>query len=266
MRAIDVQAAVKRFRSSVALGGVSLALEEGYVLGLVGPNGAGKTTLLKSILNLVRLDAGSIEVFGCRHDSASVRAEIGFVHELDYLFENLTATETELIARAAYPTWNHATFVSYLRRFELPTRRRIKEFSKGMRTRLSLALALFGLLFGIDAIGWSSRPIGGLDLLRVAAGMLLLSVLIPLYLRFGAATVRIVLVGGMVLLVIGQIIGMVVLALSGDGGQIVLFDIIFAWLQNGDPIRRNSVLVAIGALLCTLSYLFARVVYERKDL
>jgi ABC-2 type transport system ATP-binding protein len=95
------------------------------------------------VLNLVNPNAGTIRVFGESHlNEQNVRARIGFVHEASYLFEQLTAAETERVVRAAYPLWDHDTFVSYLGRFELPRRSKIKTFSKGMKMRLSLAIAL----------------------------------------------------------------------------------------------------------------------------
>jgi len=122
---------------------VLVAIEQGFVTGLVGPNGAGKTTLIKCILNLAQADSGQIRVFGVDHRrERDVRSRIGFVHESSYLFEQLTARETELLAAAAYDRWDGRTFRSYLERFELPKRTRIKTFSKGMKMRLSLAVAL----------------------------------------------------------------------------------------------------------------------------
>jgi ABC-2 type transport system ATP-binding protein len=143
MNVLEVQGLVKRYKGTEALAGVSLNIEEGFVTGLVGPNGAGKTTLIKCILNLALADAGQIEVFGQDHRrEQEVRSRIGFVHESSYLFDQLTARETGTIARAAYRRWDEKTFAGYLERFELPDRTRIKTYSKGMKMRLSLAIAL----------------------------------------------------------------------------------------------------------------------------
>ena len=143
MKALEVTNLTKRYRSTIALDGVSLALEEGFVTGLVGLNGAGKTTLIKCVLNLVRANAGGIRVFGEDHwKERAVRSRIGFVHEASYLPEQLHAADIERIARAAYASWDHAAFQHYLERFELPRRKKMKTWSKGMRMRLSLAVAL----------------------------------------------------------------------------------------------------------------------------
>jgi ABC-2 type transport system ATP-binding protein len=143
MKVLEVRGLQKHYKSTDALAGVSLGIEEGFVTGLVGPNGAGKTTLIKCILNLALADAGQIEVFGQDHRrDQEVRSRIGFVHESSYLFDQLSARATGTIARAAYRRWNEKMFSGYLERFELPDRAKIKTYSKGMKMRLSLAVAL----------------------------------------------------------------------------------------------------------------------------
>ena len=143
MNVLDVQDLVKSYKSNMALNGVSLRIEEGFVTGIVGPNGAGKTTLIKCILNLARADSGQIQVFGLDHRrELEVRSRIGFVHESSYMFDQLNARETGTIARAAYDRWDANTYAGYLDRFELPERAKIKTYSKGMTMRLSLAVAL----------------------------------------------------------------------------------------------------------------------------
>lgn len=143
MNVLEVNDLHKNYRSEPALAGVSIAVKEGLVTGLVGPNGAGKTTLVKCILGLSPLTSGSIKVFGLDPtDDVAVRSRIGFVHEASYLFDQLTANETGTLAAAAYVRWSDATYRSYLDRFELPLRSKVKTYSKGMKTRLSLAVAL----------------------------------------------------------------------------------------------------------------------------
>lgn len=144
MKVLQVENARKSYKNTDALDGVSIALEEGYVMGIVGPNGAGKTTLIKSILNLVRLDGGTISAFGLDHLKAEreVRSRIGFVHEASYLFDQLNATQLERIVKTAYPRWDASAYEKYLQRFELPRSGKVKTYSKGMRMRLSVAVAL----------------------------------------------------------------------------------------------------------------------------
>ena len=72
----------KRYRSTTALAGVDLAVEEGQLVGLLGPNGAGKSTLVKIACGLVRPSAGHAEVCGHPAGSRAARAQIGYLAEL----------------------------------------------------------------------------------------------------------------------------------------------------------------------------------------
>lgn len=140
---LETKRVVKKYRSKTALDGVSISVPKGYVTGLVGPNGAGKTTLIKCVLNLTPVTDGTIQVFGQDHlNERAVRQRVGFVHESSYLFDQLNALETGWIAAAAYDQWDRATYIGYLDRFGLPATQRIKTYSKGMKMRLALAVAL----------------------------------------------------------------------------------------------------------------------------
>ena len=144
MNAVEISGATKTFGQKVALNDVSLTVPHGYVTGLVGPNGAGKTTLLRSILNLTLLDAGTVSVLGLDSGKGEVEAKdrIGFVHEESYLFADMHAGHHERICRAAYSRWDTDRFAKLLEEFELPPRAKIKNYSKGMRMRLQLAISL----------------------------------------------------------------------------------------------------------------------------
>lgn len=127
-----------------ALREVSFTLPRGYIMGLIGPNGAGKTTLVKMILGLVRPEGGWIRVFGLdpERDGAAVRARIGFVHENPAFYEGLSAERAAAAIGPFYPTWDGAAFRRLAKEFGLPLEKKLKTFSRGMRTRFALALAL----------------------------------------------------------------------------------------------------------------------------
>lgn len=127
-----------------ALKDVSFSLERGFVLGFIGPNGAGKTTTIKLIMNLIKRDSGTIKVFGLdnlRHEK-EIKEKIGFVYDENYFYEELTTEEMKRIIAPFYTGWDEALYQKYIREFELPPRKRIKELSKGMKLKFSLALAL----------------------------------------------------------------------------------------------------------------------------
>ena len=91
---------------------VSFNLPRGYVMGLIGPNGAGKTTTLKTILGLLRRDAGEIRVLGLDPalEGATVRSRIGFVHDEPSLYGHLTLARNAAVVARFYPTWDARAF------------------------------------------------------------------------------------------------------------------------------------------------------------
>ncbi|HWP95516.1 MAG TPA: ABC transporter ATP-binding protein [Syntrophomonadaceae bacterium] len=123
---------------------VSLTLPRGYIMGLVGPNGAGKTTTIKLIMNLIRRDSGDIFVFGLdnRTHQKEIKQKIGFVYDENYFYENVTLEEMKQIVAPFYQDWDERLFRKYLMDFDLPPRKKIKDLSRGMKTKFSLALAL----------------------------------------------------------------------------------------------------------------------------
>src|SRR5512140_4032129 len=90
---LKVQDAKKRFGATQALDGLSLELREGELLGLLGPNGAGKTTLVRALSGRVRLDGGSLELFGRPLPRTGGREALGIVPQEIALYPLLTARE-----------------------------------------------------------------------------------------------------------------------------------------------------------------------------
>ena len=123
---------------------MSFSLPRGYIMGLIGPNGAGKTTLLKMILNLIRPDEGRIRVFGLdpERNGAAIRARIGFMHEHPVFYEGLSAKRAAAALGPFYPHWDEKAFLRWAGEFGLPPGKKLKTYSRGMRTRFALALAL----------------------------------------------------------------------------------------------------------------------------
>ena len=84
---------VKRFGELTAVAEISLDVQERTCLGLLGPNGAGKSTLIRSIAGRIRMDSGSIQVFGQPANSAAARAELGWAPQELALYPLLTCRE-----------------------------------------------------------------------------------------------------------------------------------------------------------------------------
>ena len=137
----------KRYDETDALGGVSLEVRRGEVVGLLGPNGAGKSTLAKIACGLVRPSEGRVEVVGHAAGSVAARSRVGYLAEL-FRFPGW-ATAAELIGlhqRLARSAGGHAERAALLELVGLRDRAstRVGAMSKGMQQRLGIAQALIG--------------------------------------------------------------------------------------------------------------------------
>ena len=129
------------------------------------------------------------------------------------------------------------------------------------------AVALSGFLLSLPAIGWIGASITGVDLLRITAGMLIPTFLLPFYFRFGHLMIRYFMLAALGLGVALQVVAMVVLTLRRDSqGSIAVFDWVMGVIRNGTPVRNNLILIGIGATICTVSYLVSLAIYSRRDL
>ena len=151
MEAIKVSNLSKRYKKSSrpSLDNVSLDLPQGCVLGLVGENGAGKTTLIKAITGSVKFDSGSIEVLGHDIDAASqnktddrFRQDIGTVLAEDSFPEIMMAGMIGNVMKSIYINWDSACYNRYLEKFGLDSKKKYKEYSRGMKMKLSIAVAM----------------------------------------------------------------------------------------------------------------------------
>ena len=139
--ALEVHSLNKSF-DRFALKDVSFTLPRGAVMGFIGENGAGKTTTIKAVLGLIRKDSGDISVLGGSIEDASIRAKIGVVFDDLHLHKTLRIRQAEKIFPHLYEDWDADLFKEYLNRFNLDAEKKIKDLSRGMRMKLSIALAL----------------------------------------------------------------------------------------------------------------------------
>ncbi|MFB4325110.1 ABC transporter ATP-binding protein [Priestia sp. BR_2] len=129
---------------SFALNDISLLIPKGYITGLIGPNGAGKSTLIRSIMGMIVPDSGQIVVNGrrLRSDDASYKEEIGFVSDENIFYEYLTLNQIIRMTSPFYKRWNSTRMDQLMRMFELPGRKKLKDCSKGMKMKFSIAMAM----------------------------------------------------------------------------------------------------------------------------
>jgi len=134
----------KVFRGTPALDGVSLDVPEGSIYGLVGPNGAGKTTTIKVLMKILAPTRGRSEVLATDSRLLGPRdfAQIGYVSENQELPEWMTVRYFLRYLAPFYPTWDDALERELLRLFQLPLDQKLKDLSRGMRMKASLASSL----------------------------------------------------------------------------------------------------------------------------
>lgn len=123
---------------------VSFSIPKGTIMGLIGENGAGKSTTINAILDLVKKDEGIVKFWGkeLSSDSRRFKEDIGVVFDGINFYETLTPAKVGKISAAAYKQWNDSVYNDYLNKFQLIPNKKIKTFSKGMKMKLCIAIAL----------------------------------------------------------------------------------------------------------------------------
>jgi ABC-2 type transport system ATP-binding protein len=144
--AIVTEGLTKVYGRLRAVDGLELRVPSGAVYGFLGRNGAGKTTTIKILLGMARPTSGAARVLGLSPgspaESVEIRRRTGFVSEDKSLYDYMTVDGIITFTRSFFPRWRGDLEQRYLRKFELPTDRKVKALSKGMRTKLALLLAL----------------------------------------------------------------------------------------------------------------------------
>ena len=144
MNAIEINGLVKEY-PGFRLGGLDLALPAGSIMGLVGENGAGKSTTIKLIMNAIKRDAGSVSVLGVDNQSrafSDIKEDIGVVLDEAYYPEVLNAHNVGRVMANTYRRWEPDTYENYLRQFALPQDKAFRDYSRGMKMKLAIAVAL----------------------------------------------------------------------------------------------------------------------------
>lgn len=131
-------------KSNFAIKDISFSVPEGSIVGFIGENGAGKSTTMNCILNVIRRDSGTIEIFGreMTDEDIDIRENIGVVYDSNNFPEYLTAKQLADILGRIYSKWDDFCFEQFLRRFGLPESQKIKSYSRGMSMKLAIAVAL----------------------------------------------------------------------------------------------------------------------------
>ena len=157
---IKVENVCKRFDETEALKGVTIKIQRGSIFGIVGRNGAGKTTLLKILTGVYKADSGCILYDGEPvFENPQVKSKIFFVPDNPYFFRNFSIYNMANFYKGIYNTWDSHHFENLLKIFNLPLKKRISKFSKGMQKQCAILFALSSRpeFFVLD------EPFDGLD-------------------------------------------------------------------------------------------------------
>ncbi|MEG1863251.1 MAG: ABC transporter ATP-binding protein, partial [Oscillospiraceae bacterium] len=141
--AIEIKNLSKKFKD-FSLENVNITLPRGYIMGFIGPNGAGKSTTISLMLNVMKSDGGQVFLNGVE-SSAMTKADkenIGVVLDESCFPETLTYIQIGKFMGNIYSQWEAKRFSQLCEHYKLPSNKQIKDYSKGMKMKLSIAAAM----------------------------------------------------------------------------------------------------------------------------
>ena len=158
MSILETKGLVKRFGPTVALDGMTLAVEPGRIVGLLGPNGSGKTTLIKLANGLLVPDAGEIWVDGHQPGRES-HAVVSYLPERNSLPLWMTVDQLQDFYADFFADFQRKRSEEMLDKLEIPPKQKLRQMSKGTREKVQLILTMSrqAKLYLLD------EPIGGVD-------------------------------------------------------------------------------------------------------
>lgn len=141
--AIEIKGITKHY-DDFTLDHISFEVPKGSIMGYIGQNGAGKTTTIRSLLNIIPIDKGEICILGLDHikDEAEIKQRIAVVFDELPFHDIFNANDMGKIFEGLYGEWDNGIYKEYLDRFGLSCKKKIGQFSKGMKMKLQIACAL----------------------------------------------------------------------------------------------------------------------------
>ena len=143
MNALEIKNITKKY-GDFHLENISFILPCGNIMGLIGENGAGKSTIINCILDTIEKDSGTISILGQTNEKNNLRLkeDIGVVFDVSEFYDNYNILQTENILKDIYKKWDKKTFYNYIEKFDLPKNKLVKDFSRGMKMKLAISIAL----------------------------------------------------------------------------------------------------------------------------
>ena len=138
---IEVKHVSKTF-NDFALKDISFHVPAGHIVGFIGENGAGKSTTINCILRELSIDKGEISLFQELDITEDLKNRIGVVFDEDNFYDTLKLHQVSNMMSHIYESWDTKQFDSYCEKFKLTQNITISKYSRGMKMKLSLAIAL----------------------------------------------------------------------------------------------------------------------------
>ncbi|WP_455530773.1 ABC transporter ATP-binding protein [Ruminococcus sp.] len=140
MNALEIKNLTKNYKG-FKLDNISFTLPSGCIMGVIGENGAGKSTTIRSVLGMVKPDSGDINIMGRKLD-AGLKNDIGVVLDEVGLPNSVNVLDVNKIMKKFFKNWDEKQFFKYIDSFSLPKDKKFADFSKGMKMKLGIAVAL----------------------------------------------------------------------------------------------------------------------------
>ena len=137
---IELRNVSKKYKDKIALSDCSIQIPRGQIIGLFGANGAGKTTLMKCIMGFLTFE-GEITLDGEKIDRRNI-SRLSFATGDHSFFPSITADDHKWFYKVQFPLFNEKRYDALIEFFELPTRKRISEFSLGQQNQFEVTLAI----------------------------------------------------------------------------------------------------------------------------
>ncbi|MBR1741608.1 MAG: ABC transporter ATP-binding protein [Lachnospiraceae bacterium] len=143
MDLLEVRGLSKRYKG-FSLEDISFSIPPGFIMGYIGQNGAGKTTTLNAITHLTRADRGEVFLDGRSfyEDPAGYRGESGSVGDGFHFPVDMTQGDIKKILKSFYPRFDGQQYETYMEKWDLPKKMKLKKYSRGMKVKLMFAAAL----------------------------------------------------------------------------------------------------------------------------
>ena len=143
MNALEIKNLTKIY-PGFTLDDLNLTLPSGCIMGLIGENGAGKSTTIKLILDMIHKDSGSITILGKDNTDGIelTKEDIGVVMDEVGIPECLTVKQVGKVMKNTFRNWDDAEYTRLIQKLALPDKKQFKEFSRGMKMKLGIAIAL----------------------------------------------------------------------------------------------------------------------------